>query len=77
MFDILLQKRMFRKGKKYQREKDKMSHYIVMNDKNVKYFSVLSEVVEVENKYFVCQILHLYLLFMKDCFQVDLLQCRI
>ena len=49
MFDILLQKRMFRKGKKYQREKDKMSHYVVMNDKNVKILLLSStKVVEVE-----------------------------
>ena len=61
MFDILLQKRnLLEEGKKYQREKDKMSHYVVMNDKNVKILLLSStKVVEVEKSiWLVCQILH-------------------
>ena len=68
---------MLEKGsKKYQRKKDKMSHYVVMNDKNVKILLLSSiKVVEVETvfawfvKFYIdiCYIL-------KDCFLVEQLQ---
>ena len=50
MFDILLQKRNVREGQKIsKKKKDKMSHYVVMNDKNVKILLLSStKVVEVE-----------------------------
>ena len=61
MFDILLQKRNVKGGQKISQRKEryKMSHYVVMNDKNVKILLLSStKVVEVERRIcLVCQIL--------------------
>ena len=78
MFDILLQKRNVRRRAKNisMKKKDKMSHYVVMNDKNVKInFSLIFNRSSWSKKVYLLGLSYFYhltfVIFWKDCFLVD------